>query len=40
MTSLMDGFETLQRLRQNPDTRDLPVVVITGERTRYSTSPL
>lgn len=31
MMPVMDGFETLQRLRQNPDTRDLPVVVITAK---------
>ena len=31
MMPVMDGFETLQQLRANPDTRDLPVVVITAK---------
>jgi len=31
MMPVMDGFETLHRLRENPETRDLPVVVITAK---------
>ena len=31
MMPVMDGFETLNRLRQDPETRDLPVVVITAK---------
>ena len=27
---VMDGWETLRRLRANPKTRDLPVIVVTG----------
>ena len=30
MMPVMDGFETLQRLRDDPETRDLPVVIITA----------
>jgi signal transduction histidine kinase/CheY-like chemotaxis protein len=31
MMPVMDGFEALRRLRADPDTRDLPVVVITAK---------
>ena len=31
MMPVMDGFETLHRLRQNPQTADLPVIVITAK---------
>ena len=31
MMPVMDGFETLRRLRANPDTADLPVIVITAQ---------
>jgi signal transduction histidine kinase/CheY-like chemotaxis protein/HAMP domain-containing protein len=31
MMPVMDGFETLKRLRTNPDTVDLPVIVITAK---------
>ena len=31
MMPVMDGFETLGRLRANPDTADLPVIVITAK---------
>ena len=27
----MDGFEVLQRLKLNPETRDIPVIIITGK---------
>ena len=30
MMPVMDGFETLQRLRDDPETRNLPVVIITA----------
>ena len=31
MMPYMDGFEVLRRLRQNPDTRDLPVIMLTAK---------
>jgi len=31
MMPVMDGFEFVLRLRQNPDTADLPVVVVTAK---------
>ena len=31
MMPVMDGFETLRRLRQDPETADLPVIVVTAK---------
>jgi signal transduction histidine kinase/DNA-binding response OmpR family regulator len=31
MMPVMDGFETLRRLRANPETKDLPVIVVTAK---------
>ena len=31
MMPYMDGFEVLRRLRQNPDTRSLPVIMLTAK---------
>ncbi len=31
MMPFMDSFEVLQRLRQNPNTRDLPVITLTAK---------
>ena len=31
MMPYMDGFEVLKRLRQNPETRDLPVIMLTAK---------
>ena len=31
MMPYMDGFEVLKRLRQNPATRDLPVIMLTAK---------
>ncbi len=34
MMSGMDGFELVKRIRDNPDFRDLPVIIVTGMTTR------
>ncbi|CCW34262.1 response regulator with CheY-like receiver domain and winged-helix DNA-binding domain [Chthonomonas calidirosea] len=31
MMPYMDGFEVLQQLRKNPETRDLPVIMLTAK---------
>src|SRR6476661_10683823 len=31
MMPFMDGFEVLQNLRKNPETRDLPVIMLTAK---------
>jgi CheY-like chemotaxis protein len=31
MMPVMDGFETLHQIRENPDTKDLPVIIVTAK---------
>lgn len=32
MMPLMDGFETCKRLKENPDTRDIPIIFLSAEK--------
>jgi CheY-like chemotaxis protein len=32
---IMDGYETAQRLRENPDTQAIPIIAISGETAPY-----